>query len=56
MKEEKLQKEDKALPDDALDAVTGGEDAPKADPDKEWKPNENEGFWGNVKDYFGIKK
>lgn len=56
MSEEKLQKEEKALSDEALDAVTGGEDAPKADTDKEWKPDENADFWDNVKGYFGIKK
>ena len=56
MSEEKLQKEETALSDEALDAVTGGEDAPKADTDKEWKPDENADFWDNVKGYFGIKK
>lgn len=56
MCEEKLQKEEKALPDEALDAITGGEDAPKADTDKEWKPNESADFWDNVKDFFGLKK
>lgn len=56
MREEKKMNEENALPDEALDGVTGGADAPPADKDKTWKPDEKTNFWDNVKDYFGLKR
>ena len=56
MCEEKPLAGEKALTDEALEAVTGGEGAPKAPAGEEWKPKEGASFWDDVRDYFGLTK